>query len=94
MSAGVFLVALVAGAGALALWVDVRFPQLAPQGLQGRAIAAAFAFVAVSAAPVSAVGGVAAVAVLLGFFLPVLCFALLASLWLLRSLADQRGASL
>ena len=94
MSSYAFLVALVLGAGALALWVDVRFPRLAPRGLRGRALVAGIAFVAVAAAPISSAGGVATLVTLVGVFLPVLCFALLSALWLLRTVAGQPGASL
>lgn len=91
MSAATLLVALVAGAGALAFWLDVRFPRLAPRELRSRLTAAVIAIVLVSAVPVSTEGGAATMASLLGFFLPTLCFALLTTLWLLRALATARG---
>lgn len=80
---GAFLIALVLGAGALALWVDVRFPRLAPQGLRGRMAAAVVALLLLAVLPVwpTMLG-------LLGVFLPVLALALLTTIWLMRVAAD------
>jgi hypothetical protein len=84
MDAHLFLVALVLGAGALALWVDVRFPGLAPRGLTGK-------FVAVLAAP--ALLGLLPVSPtmlsVLGLLLPTLTATFLAALWMLRALAQR-----
>ena len=80
-----FLAALVAGAAALALWVDVRFPRLAPSGLTRRvafSLAGTFLVTLVPLQPT--------VASLIGVFLPALCFAFLTALWLLRVLAEPR----
>lgn len=87
MPAPVFLVALVLGAGALALWVDVRFPGLAPHGLRGRMVAAVAAVVVLAVVPVSPT-----MAGLLGLFLPVLALTLLTTIWLLRVAADPAQA--
>jgi hypothetical protein len=80
---GVFLIALVLGAGALALWVDVRFPRLAPQGLRRRMAAAVVALLLLAVLPVwpTMLG-------LIGVFLPVLALALLTTIWLMRVAAD------
>jgi len=91
VSIALFLVALIAGAALLAVWFDVRFPALAPQRLKNRVVVAAIAFVFVATAPISPAGGLLTLATLLGVFLPALCFALLTSLWLLRSLAQARS---
>ena len=91
--AAVFVLAVVAGAALLAVWVDVRFPSLAPASLSGRMLALAVACLAadagsrlfatvLTATPVDA--GRALVAV--GVLLPGLTVAFLAGLWLLRSL--------
>ena len=83
MGAPVFLVALVLGAGALALWVDARFPRLAPEGFRSRSIAAGVAALLVFGLPVapSAAG-------MLVLLLPALVFAFLTAVWLLRVAAD------
>jgi hypothetical protein len=82
----VFAVALVVGAALLALWVDVRFPKLAPRRLQMRLVVAALAYVAVATIPVPPT-----VAGLVGLVLPVLSLGFLTGIWLLRELA-QRSA--
>jgi len=86
LTAAVFVVVYALGAGALALWVDVRFPNLAPGALMHRVGAAALATCVVSAVPLSPT-----VVGLIGVFLPALCFSLLTALWLLRSLAEARS---
>ena len=83
MSLATLVVALLAGAAVLALWVHVRFPQLAPSGFPARMLAAASAVVLIGTLPVTAtlVG-------LVGFLLPALVFSFLTALWLLQVLAD------
>ena len=83
MSLATLVVALLAGAGVLALWVHVRFPQLAPSGFPARMLAAASAVVLIGTLPVTAtlVG-------LVGFLLPALVFSFLTALWLLQVIAD------
>jgi hypothetical protein len=88
-----FVVASVGGAAALALWVDVRFPALAPESLTARLLALVVAGLAADAgsrlfAGVLAVESVGAGRGLaaLGVLLPGLTVAFLAGLWLLRSL--------
>jgi hypothetical protein len=85
MTAAAFLVTLVAGAAVLALWVDNRFPNLAPSGITRRVAASVHAACVVGAVPLEPT-----VASLVGIFVPALCFAFLTSLWLLRLLADMR----
>ena len=89
MNVAVLLLALILGAAAIAFWIDVRFPRLAPSELRNKLVAAVIGIALVSTAPVSAAGGVATMATLLGFFLPALCFALLTSVWLIRALAGS-----
>lgn len=86
MTAAAFVIALVAGAAVLALWVDVRFPALAPSGLARRIAASALAVCVVAAVPVEA-----SVASLVGVLLPALGFMFLTALWLLRLLAEARA---
>jgi hypothetical protein len=83
MSGGALVTALLVGAAVLALWLHVRFPDIAPTGFRARIFAAAGAFVVVSVLPVTAtmVG-------IVGFFLPALVLLFLSSLWLLQVAAD------
>jgi hypothetical protein len=83
VSPGLLMMALVLGAGALALWFDVRFPKLAPHGLVTRLVSAAAATVALAALPVSAT-----VLSLVGVFVPAMAVMFLTSLWLLRLVAE------
>ena len=91
--AAVFVLAAVTGAALLALWVDARFPDLAPTRLAMRLLALLGACAAadggsrlfasmLAATPVPATTKLVA----LGVLLPGLTLAFLAGLWLLRSL--------
>jgi len=80
--------AFVLGAALIALWIDVRLPRLAPASLSRRALAALAAMVALQATPVLAGSAAALYATLFGILLPVLVFAFLAGIWLLRSLQE------
>jgi hypothetical protein len=86
-----FLVALTLGAGALALWIDVRFPGLAPDGLRGAIIRVGIALLAGQGLlPVihlfmPALNPVArALVVTLAVGLPVLVYSFLSSIWIIR----------
>ena len=84
----VFLLALVTGAAVVALWIDLRFPRLAPQSIVGRVLAVLAAGAIVAVVPVA--GGsraVAYVSLFCGVF-PSFVLAFLASLWLLRALRE------
>jgi hypothetical protein len=86
-----FLLALVTGAAVVALWIDVRFPRLAPRSIGGRILAVLVAVAVVTVVPV--VGGsttAAYVSLFCGVF-PSFVLAFLASLWLLRGLRDFSG---
>ena len=83
MSPGLLISALMVGAGALALWFDVRFPRLAPHGLVSRLVSAAAATAALSGLPIDPT-----VFSLVGIFMPALAVLFLTSLWLLRLVAD------
>jgi hypothetical protein len=86
------LIAFVFGAGLLALWVDVRFPKLAPSSLPRRLGAACGAFVLLQVTPV--LGGSAAgiYATLFAILLPAFVITFLTGVWLLRALLDLRAA--
>jgi hypothetical protein len=85
MPASAFVVALAAGAAVLALWVDVRFPSLAPAGITRRVAASVVAGCLVGLVPIEPT-----VASLIGLMLPALCFSFLTAFWLLRLLAELR----
>jgi hypothetical protein len=86
MDGGLLMMALVLGAGAIALWFDVRFPQLAPRGLVTRLVSAAAATVALAGLPVSAT-----IFSLVGLFVPALAVMFLTTIWLLRLVADPHS---
>jgi hypothetical protein len=84
----VFLLALVTGAAVVALWIDVRFPRLAPQSISGRILAVLAAGAMVAVVPVAGGSRAAAYVSLFCGVFPSFVLAFLASLWLLRGLRD------
>jgi hypothetical protein len=99
MSVALYLVCFLVGAGALALWVDVRFPSLMPGGMVGILVHLVAAFVvlqfgsgviapAVADFPVPGARLIAVIAVIL----PLLAYASLTALWALRLARDPMGA--
>lgn len=85
----VFAVAYLAGAAAIALWIDARFPRLAPTDVM-RAIAHLFAAAVANslldqrlAVAVSSLPHGRLIAVL-GVVLPLVVYAALAAIWVLR----------
>ena len=89
MTAGA-LYLFVLGAAVLALWIDRRFPKLAPESLRNRMLAGAAAFVLLHATPVFGSSVVAAYASLFGSVLPAFVVTFLTAVWLLRGLRDAR----
>jgi len=89
---GTFVLALAVGAGLLAIWTHTRFPSLAP-GRLGRTIlhaATAFALLKLTAL----VGeSSSAFGVVFVFVLPVLVYALLCTIWVLRHAQTALGLS-
>jgi hypothetical protein len=92
VSVGVFLVVFAVSAGALALWVDHRFPRLAPRTLRaallhvGASIVVAQLIVPIGMRVVAA--GPSDAATLLGVFgigLPGLTYSLLAAVWIMKT---------
>ena len=85
-----FVPAFLVSAGLLALWIDVRFPRLAPESFSRRMLAAAAAVLALQVTPVLSGSAIAVYAGMFGIMLPVLITALLAALWMLRALRDAQ----
>jgi hypothetical protein len=86
-------VALTLGAGALAVWLDARFPALRPKTAAGGLTHAAVGvFTMLGAAGLlQLVYGIPEkkfMALVVGVFFPALAYALLAGLWMLRALAN------
>ena len=82
MSNGVFVAALAGSAAALAMWIHVRFPSLAPEQLGRTMLHAAAAFLLLKVAAALGGGATAFVAIFV-FLLPALVYALLCTLWVL-----------
>jgi hypothetical protein len=85
-----FLPVFVAGAGALALWIDARFPRLAPEAFSRRVLAAVVAGIALQATPLFSGSAEAVYTTVFAFVLPTLVASLLTAVWLLRALRDAR----
>ena len=86
------LAVFMIGAGVLALWLDTRFPNLAPQSFMKRFAAAVAACLLVHLSPLSGGSAAAAYASLFGALLPAFVGAFLTALWLIRALNDARTA--
>ena len=82
--------AFVVGAGLLALWIDVRFPKLAPESFSKRMIAAGCVLLLLEAMPIFQGSASALYATMFAIVLPVLVSSLLAAVWLLRALRDAQ----
>jgi hypothetical protein len=90
VSAGLVTVAIGVGAGAIALWIDARFPRLAPQDL-GRAVLHVAISLAAGYATGPAVQALSASddprIALLGVFavgFPAIVYCLLAAVWVIK----------
>ncbi len=95
MTPSLFVLCLALGAALIALWVDVRFPALAPTSLRPSFIHAGVAFVALAVVPIvieptfSAQQPLATkLVVLFGILFPALVYAFLTFKWLLKPLAS------
>ena len=84
-----FGVGFLLAAAALALWIDARFPELAPESLLKRLGLALVATFLVTAAPVVGATPALLLATLLGAVFPTFVLALLTALWLLRGVRDR-----
>jgi hypothetical protein len=85
-----FLLAFVLAAGLLALWVDVRFPRLAPAALSRRVLASVVAFAALQAVPILHGSTFALYGTLFALLLPAFTGVFLTAVRLLRALRDAR----
>ena len=85
--------AFLIGAGLLALWVDVRFPKLAPKTLLRRVLAGVAAVVLLQLAPVAASSSMAVYATLFALVLPAFVVTFLAAVWILRALGELARTS-
>jgi len=82
--------AVMIGAGLLALWVDARFPSLAPASLSRRVFALIVAGVVLQATPVFGGSTPALYATVFGILLPSFVAVFLAAVWLMRAARDAR----
>jgi hypothetical protein len=85
--------AFAAGAGLLALWIDTRFPGLAPASFSRRVFAACAAIVLLRAAPLAGTSAAAAYATLFAVVLPAFVMTFLTAVWLLRALRDAQASA-
>jgi hypothetical protein len=83
LSNGTFVLVLTVGAALLALWVDARFPKLAPASLKRVILHVAFAFVVLQLLSGLAAGVTVYVA-LFAVVLPALMYAFLTAIWFIR----------
>ena len=93
MSNEMFVLALAAGAGLLAVWVYARFPGLAPARMLKTALHTAAAFVLLQLTPGLNGSVPAKFALVFVFVLPVLVYALLCTLWILKLAQSALGAA-
>jgi hypothetical protein len=98
VSVAVLLLAIVVSAGALTLWFHIRWPGAAPKSFTDAILRVLLGLallqlgVVVLDAAAGSSSGVAVLAVI-GVVAPVLTFAFLASLWLMKLFADQLKGS-
>ena len=93
MSAGAFLIAVIVGAGAIALWLYVRLPRAAPKDMRqallhvGLSIVVAQLAVPILVKTIAVSGSpVATFFALFGIAFPALTYCLLASIWIIKGL--------
>jgi hypothetical protein len=91
MGVPVVVLLIGAGAGAIALWIDVRFPRLAPEEMRpalihvGISIVVAQLVVPLGMHPLLAVERVpATLLAIFGVAFPAIAYALLAGLWVIK----------
>jgi hypothetical protein len=95
MSPAIFALFLALGAAAIAVWIDVRFPGLAPVTLRANFVHTALAFVALTIVPVvidpmfsNGQPLIVQLVALFGIVFAVLVYAFLAFTWLAKPLAS------
>jgi hypothetical protein len=87
--ATLFAAALFIGTAAIALWIDVRKPSLAPNGLKWRALCAVIAIQACAMIPIANTSFVALYSSVFGALLPMMIAMWLTALWLLRAISES-----
>jgi hypothetical protein len=93
MSNEVFVLALAAGAGLLAVWIHARFPGLAPERMGKTLLHTGAAFALVQVIPGLGNSPVAMFAAVFLFVLPALVYALLCTIWVLKLAQTALGVS-
>ena len=94
MTVAVLLFALVVSAGALTIWFHLRWPGAAPKSFVDAVlrVLAGLALLQVGVFALDAAAGASpgmAVLAIIGVVAPILTFAFLASLWLMKLFADE-----
>lgn len=92
MSGGTFSMALACGAALLALWVNARRPNLAPQRLSWLLVHAGLALALMQLIPSSGNSVPFAFVVVFAVALPVFVYAFLVSIWVIRLGQDATAA--
>jgi hypothetical protein len=92
MTNEVFAVALLAGAGLLAVWLDARGVVVGPQGMRRLALHALVAFALLQLIPSGDFSTWFAMVALFGAALPALVYASLVVLWTLKLVRGATGA--
>lgn len=87
--ATLFAAALFIGTASIALWIDVRRPSLAPNGLKWRALCAVLAIQACAMIPIANTSFLALYSSVFGALLPMMIVMWLTALWLLRAISDS-----
>lgn len=98
MNAGMFVVLIALGAAAIAVWIDTRFPGIAPRNVRGIFIHAALAVAAGQLlVPVgldfvrSLESHVLTLVGVFGMAFPAVIYALLVGVWMIKSAQNQLG---
>ena len=94
MTVAVLLFALVVSAGALTIWFHLRWPGAAPKSFVDAVlrVLAGLALLQVGVFALDAAAGASpgmAVLAIIGVVAPILTFAFLASLWIMKLFADE-----
>jgi hypothetical protein len=95
MSPMIFGVAFAAGAGAIALWTDARFPKLFPEEVRGVILHTIGAFAVLHivggiVGPFVAAGLLPALLTLVGLALPGVAYAFLVCIWAIKLFQGAR----
>ena len=91
MSNGMFVLALAAGAGLLAVWAHVRFPSLAPKRLTLTIAHTGVALLLLNVAPLAVESRINIYLAMFGLLLPALVYGFVAALWMLKQAQTALG---